>query len=269
MAEITTTTSSERKSRTAGVIWGLPKCGKTTFLMSLPGNKLFVMLDPDGDNSLPDRDDIHIMRLYEHDDATIMRFLEDKMPTFIKQNADKYDSYIFDSTSTLYRILLNEAIRKKVGESKKSNFEPTLDMPGLVAYGSRTNHLLNIINKNLRATSSVGAHCWFTSHEDEPKTNDRGETLYTTLNLSGKAISGMGLEVSEIWHMHLHDKKWFIQIKPCRGKQPMGSRIFDMTSESEFQLKFNPELGVDQNHSIATWYHQWLSNGKRKLPLPK
>ena len=267
MAEIAATPSSERKTRTAGVIWGLPKVGKTTLLTSLPGNKLFCMLDPDGDQSIPDRDDIHIMRLYEYSDADCMAFLENKMPTFIKNNAGKYDSYIFDSMSTLYRMALNDAIRKDVGGGK--NFSPSLDTPGLAAYGSRTNHILNIINKNLRATSSVGAHCWFTSHEDEPKTNDKGEFLYITMNMSGKAINGLGLEVSEIWYMRQHDGKWYICIKPMRGKQPMGSRMFDVTTLGEFQLKFKPELGCDQDHSIATWYQRWLESGKQKLPLPK
>lgn len=264
---IEATASSDRKSRTAGVIWGLPKCGKTTFMTSLPGKKLFVMLDPDGDQSIPDRDDVDIMRLYEQPDDVIMRWLEGKMPSFIQKNAGKYDSYVYDSLSTLYRVMLNEAIKNEVGGSNK--FTPSLDTPGLTAYGSRTNHMLNIANKNLRATAAVGAHCWFTSHEDEPKTNDKGEFLYITMNMSGKAINGLGLEVSEIWHMRLHDDKWWIMIKPARGKQPMGSRVFDMTAGPEFRLKFIPDLGPDQPHSIATWYQEWLDGGKRKLPLPK
>lgn len=225
------------------------------------------MIDPDGDMSLPDRDDISIMRLYEHDDGTIMRWLEDKMPSYIRKNEEGYNSFIFDSMSTLYRVALNEAIRNEVGGSPK--WKPSLDTPGLAAYGSRTNHIVNIINRNLRATAAVGAHCWFTSHEDEPKTNDKGEFLYITMNMSGKAINGLGLEVSEIWHMRMHDKKQYIMVQAARGKQPMGTRIFEAMKEPEFQLRFDPNLGPDQDHSIATWYDQWLSNGKRKLPLPK
>lgn len=240
-------------------------------MLTLPGKKLFVMLDPDGEQSIPDRDDVSIMRLYEQPDDVILRYLEDKMPSFIRKNEQGFNSFIFDSMSTLYRIMLNEAIRKGVGASTggKHPFTPSLDMPGLAAYGSRTNHALNIVNKNLRATASVGAHCWFTSHEDEPKTNDKGEFLYITMNMSGKAINGLGLEVSEIWHMRMHDKKQFIMVAPARNKQPIGSRMFNMMGEPEFQLKFKPELGPDQDHSIATWFNQWLENGRNKLPLPK
>jgi hypothetical protein len=266
MAELTIEKSSERKSRMSGVLWGKAKCGKSTFLTSLPGKKLFVMIDPDGDQSLPDREDIFILNMYEHDDATIMRFLRDKLPTMLRKNEDGFSSVVIDSLSTLATIALNEAIRTGVGESNK--FKPSLDAPGLTAYGSRTNNIIDIVNKNLRATASVGQHCWFTSHEDEPKTNDKGEFLYITMTQSGKAINGIGLNVSEIWHMTFHDKKWRIAVAPCRGKEPMGSRIFDVTGSPEFALKFDISKGADQPHSLSTWYDQWVKGGRQKLPLP-
>lgn len=257
---------SSRRSRTAGLLWGPPKCGKTTFLLSLPGRKLFVMLDPDGDQSLPDRDDVFVIRLYEHDDDDVIHYLRKKLGTFLKERKDDFDSVIIDSLSTLTRIALNEAIRKDVGAGR--DFKPTLEMPGLAGYGARTNYIVEIVNTILRATSVVGMHCWFTSHEDEPKTNTKGEFLYITMTLSGKAITGVGLNVSEIWYMDFFDKKWRIAIAPIRGKKPMGSRIFDVTGNSEFQLKFDPELGPDQGHSIASWFKRWEEGGKKKLPLP-
>lgn len=259
--------SAERKSRMTGVLWGLAKCGKTTFLTSLPGKKLFIMLDPDGDMSIPDRDDIFIMRLYEQPDDVILRFMRDKLPTMIRKNEQGFDSVIVDSLSTLGQVALNEAIRNDVGGSK--TFKPSIDAPGLAAYGSRTANIVDVVNKILRATGAVGAHCWFTSHEDEAKTDDKGNMLGITLTLSGKAINGIGLNVSEIWHMSSHDKKWRIMIAPGRGRAPMGSRIFDVTKEIEFQLKFNPELGLDQPHSLATWYNKWVEQGRTKLEVPK
>jgi len=260
--------SGERKSRTAGLLWGLAKCGKTTFLTSLPGKKLFVMLDPDGDASLPDREDIHILRLYEHPDDLILRYLTDKLPSILRKNEEHFNSCIFDSLSTLGQICLNEAIRNNIGESKKDGFKPTLDAPGLAAYGSRTARTVDIVNKALRATGSVGMHCWFTSHEDEPKTDNKGQMLGITMTLSGKAINGVGLNVSEIWHMSVNERRWRIMIAPGRGKAPMGSRIFDVTKDIEFYLKFKPELGCDQPHSLATWYNTWIENGRAKLEVP-
>jgi hypothetical protein len=199
-------TSETRKSRMSGVIWGLAKCGKTTFLTSLPGKKLFIMLDPDGDQSLPDRSDIDILPIFKYSDGEILRYLtEGSASKLIK--ASSYDSVIVDSLSTFGQIALNEAITNEVGASKKDGFRPSLDAPGLAAYGSRTARTVDMVNKILRATALVGAHCFFTSHEDEPKTDSKGLPLYTTMTLSGKAINGVGLNVSEIWHMRFHDRK--------------------------------------------------------------
>lgn len=259
--------STERKSRMTGLIWGKAKCGKTTFLTSLPGKKLFVMLDPDGEMSIPDHPDIFIMRLYEQPDDVILRYLREKLPSMLRKNEQGFDSVVLDSLSTLGQIALNEAIRNDVGGSK--TFKPSLDAPGLAAYGSRTNNLVDVVNKLLRATGSVGTHCWFTAHEDEAKTDDKGNMLEISLTLSGKATNGIGLNVSEIWHLSVHDKKWRMMIAPGRGKTPMGSRIFGVTKEIEFQLKFNPELGTDQPHSLATWYNKWVEQGRKKLEVPK
>lgn len=267
MTGIEIKTSAERKTRTAGVLWGVAKCGKTTFLTSLPGKKLFVMLDPDGDMSIPDDPDIFIMRLYEEPDDLVIRYLTDKLPTLIRRNEQGFDSVVMDSLSTLGTIILNEAIRNNIGKGK--DFTPTIDAPGLTAYGSRTSRTVDIVNKILRATGAVGMHCWFTSHEDEPKTDDKGGFLGVTMTLSGKAINGVGLNVSEIWYMSSHDKKWRIMIAPGRGRSPMGSRIFDVTKEIEFQLKFDPAKGTDQPHSLATWYNTWIENGRQKLEVPK
>lgn len=228
------------------------------------------MLDPDGDQSIPNRDDVSIIRMYEQPDDVVIRYLTNNMPTMLRKNEQQFDSVIFDSCSTLSSMALNTAIKNEVGASSgKNSFKPSLEAPGLAAYGARTNYIIDIVNRNLRATSAVGMHCWFTSHEDEPKTDDKGSFLYITMTLSGKSINGVGLNVSEIWHMRMNDKQWHIAIANSRGKKPMGSRIFDVTGEPEFRLRFDPDKGPDQPHSIAKWFEQWEQGGRKKLALPK
>lgn len=267
MAEITIENSSERRSRMTGVIWGRAKTGKTTLLTSLPGKKLFVMVDPDGDTAIPDDPSISIMRLYEHDNGTVKRFLIDKLPTYLRKNEEGFESVVIDSLSTFGQICLEDAIASGVGAGR--DFKPSLEAPGLAAYGARTQNIVKMVNANLRATGSVGMHCFFTAHEDEASTDDKGNLLGVTWTLSGKAINGIGLNVSEIWHLRMLNGKWTLSISPCRGREPMGSRLFDMTGDPEFQVKFIPEKGTDQPHSIATWYNQWVESGRKKLPLPK
>src|SRR3954468_16161810 len=45
------------------LLWGDSGSGKTTLAATAPGTKLFLMLDPGGDLSLTDRDDIAVMPL--------------------------------------------------------------------------------------------------------------------------------------------------------------------------------------------------------------
>lgn len=267
MADIEVTSTSERKARMSGLLWGKAKSGKSTFLTSLPGKKLFIMLDPDGEQSLPDRDDIHIIKLYEQPDDVIVRWLRDKGPSFLRKNEGQFDSVVVDSLSTYSAAALNEAIRAGVGAGK--DFKPTLEAPGLAAYGARRQYINDMVSKVLRATSAVGMHCFFTAHEDEPDRDDKGTVLGITLTLSGKSINDVGLNVSEIWFLSNVGNTWKLAVAPCRSRSPMGSRILAMTGEPEFILKFDPEKGLDQPHSIATWFRQWEEGGRKKLPLPK
>lgn len=272
MADLVFENSAERKSRTTGVLWGLPKTGKTTFLCSLPGKILFIMFDPDGDQSIEDNPNITIVRMYEQDDATIVRYMRKSMPSLIRKG--EYDSVVTDSLSTLNAICLNVAIDEEIGKSGGSKgFIPTLEAPGQSAYGARTALLVDIVNKLLRSTGSVGAHCWFTAHQDTPTTDPQGNMLYITLTLSGKAISNVGLNVSEIWYLSMistgNKATWKLAIAPCRSKEPMGSRIFDVTGSPEFELRYDKSLGSEQPHSIAMWFNKWVEGGRKDLPLPK
>jgi hypothetical protein len=47
--------------RTAGIIWGDAKTGKTTYAMSLPGRKLLINFDPDGYAAVMYRDDFDVL----------------------------------------------------------------------------------------------------------------------------------------------------------------------------------------------------------------
>lgn len=225
------------------------------------------MIDPDGDASLPDSDDIDIMRLYEQDDDVIKRFVIDKLPTYIKGHPE-YSSVIIDSLSTYGQVALNDAVRSKVGASK--DFTPSMEAPGLGAYGARKQYIIAAIRNNLKATASVGAHCFFTAHEGEPERNAKGDIVGDiSLTLSDKTTNEAGLTVSELWHLRKKDKAWTLSISPCRGRSPMGSRLFIQNAEPEFEVKYDPNKPLTQPHSIATWIADWEAGGRKKLPIPK
>lgn len=260
------TSSKDRRSRVTGILWGQAKSGKTTLLTSLPGKKLFVMIDPDGDFSIPDSPDIDIMRLYDQDPDVVKRFVIDKLPSYIKEHPE-YVSVVIDSLTTFGQIALDEAIRSKVGASR--DFTPTMEAPGLGAYGARKQYIVHALRNNLKATASVGAHCFFTAHEGEREKNSKGESIGDiSMSLSDKTTNEVGLTVSELWHLRKKDTTWTLSISPCRGRSPMGSRLFTQTGEPEFVVKFNPEEPLTQPHSIASWIAAWEAGGRKKLPLP-
>lgn len=257
---------SETKLRSTGVIWGPTKVGKTTFLASLPRPIVFVMLDPDGGNVLP-TEDIYIIDLSDMSNSDIIAACKRVIPRKIEDDIpENTASVVVDSLTVLANAALMDAIEKKVGASK--DFTPSLEAPGLGAYGARTNNTTDAIRNILRATKRRGLHCWFTAHQDEPTLDAKGVPLYTSMTLSGKATNQLGLQVSEIWHLRDDGADRYISIRNCRGRQPMGSRMFKGSSVPEFKLSYDPEGPLDQPHALSTWISQWQTNSGQAIPIP-
>lgn len=267
--EIEIKSPEDAQPRSTGILWGPPKSGKTTFLMTLPGKKLIINIDPDGWLSVKKRKDMKVMDLAGFKFDEIIRYGMGPLATQIEQNEDfgPGDSLIFDSLTSYGQSALQTAVQKGIGGSNK--WKPTIEEPGLSAYGARTQYIVSTTRTLLRVTSKKRMHCWFTSHEDTPTTNNQGDYLFQTMLMSENAINQTGLAISEIWYIAKMDKLRRVAIAPCRGKKPMGSRMFTMEKEPEFTLKYDPSKDNDQPHSISTWWKQWLENDEAQLELPK
>ena len=223
------------------------------------------MIDPDGKESIPEVCDYKVLDLSMMEDGETVRALKDKVPTMIKQMKGQVASVVVDSLTVYAERGLNYAIQQKVGGSPK--FTPTIEAPGQTAYGARRQYIVHATSNILRATALVGMHCFFTTHDSEV-TNDKGEILHYTMMLGGKANNDVGIKISECWWMREHDGKWFIAVRNCRQREPMKTRMFNSSSSPEFELKFNPALGIDQPHSISRWFESWIAAGRKKIPLP-
>lgn len=252
-------------TRISGILWGKTGCGKTTFLSSMPGKKLYIMIDPDGKDSIPPNTDYAVLDLSMLNDGETVRALKDKVPSMIRDLKDDTASVIVDSLTVYAERGLNHAIQQNVGAGK--DFKPSIEAPGQTAYGARRQYIVHATSNILRATALRGMHCFFTTHDTEI-TNTKGEVINHTMMLGGKANNDVGLKISECWWLREHDGKRFIAVRNCRSREPIKSRMFASPKEPEFELKFNPSLGVDQPHSIATWYKQWIDGNRQKLPLP-
>lgn len=249
--------------RSTGVVWGPTKAGKTTLLSTLPKPIVFFVLDPEGANVIPPHGDIYVVDLSTMTAKEQVDACRGKIPTMIKEELPSTTaSVVLDSLTILSWSSLKLAVLNKVGMGK--GFVPTLEAPGLSAYGARTNYITDSCWNILRATAKHSMHCWFTAHQDEPTMDSAGTPLYTTLTLSGKSINQLGVQVSEIWHLREHDGKRFISIRNSRGRQPMGSRMF-RSDKSEFELKFTP--GKDQ--PMEDWIKEWQQNDLVSIPTPR
>jgi hypothetical protein len=262
---------SEIVSRLTGIIWGPPKAGKTSLLMTSPGKKLLVNVDPDGYTSISGRDDWSLLDLAQYTHAEIVALGTKKVPTMIQKMCDEGklvpgDTVIGDSLSSFGDAALLTAIQNKVGEGK--GFTPSIEAPGLSAYGARTQYILEFVRQLLKVTARNGLNCWFTAHMDTPVTDDKNNYLYQSMTLSDKATSSVGLSISEIWFIDSNDRKRTIAVRPVRGRKPMGSRIFTQSGDAEFILKFDIDKPDTQPHSISTWWKAWEAGGKKKLELP-
>jgi len=267
MTEIVIEQPDEVISRSTGLLWGMPGCGKTTFLSSLPPPILYVMIDPDGKDSIPSDTDYTLLDLSMQDDDVTVRYCKDKLPTLIKRLDWTTGSVAFDSLTIFSNRALNYAVQQKVGAGKKG-FEPTIEEPGQTAYGARRQYITHTVSNVLRATAQKGYNCWFTTHQGDAEMDEKGNIIRYTMMLGGKATNDAAIQISECWWMREYDGKRSIAVRNCRNREPMKTRMFDASKSPEFELKFNPSLGFDQPHSIATWHKQWLDGGRKKMPLP-
>ena len=257
------TSSDDIKPRTAGIIWGDSKTGKTTYAMTLPGRKLLVNFDPDGFSSVGYRKDFDIIDLSQLDAVSAIKDAK-KVGTYIIENADKYESVIVDSLTTLTEASLHDAINRGIGKS--AAFTPTIDAPGLAGYGARNSTANDVISRILRATAQKNLHCWFIAHSDDPEYDKKGETIVQqTIMLSAKIRNIASLKVSEIWHM-TNDSKRMMYLAPFGLKKPMGSRMFNTSKVDRFEVNYDIDKpDEEQPCSLANIIAGWTAGNLAKL----
>ena len=264
------TSSDTRARRLTLLLWGMSGVGKTTLASTLPGRKLLVNLDPDGYISVSSRRDVDVLDLSAlSTDDVLNKLKSDNNPLNLEETLKHgdYQSLILDSATALSQRALENAVRQRLGGSSK--FTPTMEAPGLAAYGGRNAILLTCIKGLLRVTGRYNVHCCIVSHEDEPKINEAGEILYITMMLGGKLVSNVSLQISEVWFMSDVSGQKRISIRPCRSRKPMKTRMFETNTNPEFSFDYDPEAWENlENNPIAKWWSQWEKGGGRKIPLP-
>lgn len=260
-------------TRMSLMIWGTAGSGKTTLACTAPGKKLIINLDPDGPASVRYRNDVDVLDLSGlTTDDVLNQLKSDSNPLGLDKvlQSPEYSTVILDSATSLSQRALENSVKQGIGRSAK--FTPSMEFPGLSAYGGRNAIVLTCIKGLLRVTGRNNKHCIIISHEDDPKVNDEGVVMFITLMLGGKLVNAFTVQLGEMWWLQ-HDEKTGEQrlaIKPCRSHKPMKTRMFRTDTASEFPLVYNPEDWKNlENNPIALYWDQWQKGKGSKLELPK
>jgi len=256
--------NDEITSRLNMILWGDSKAGKTTYAMSAPGRKLIINFDPDGFEAVAYRDDFDVLDLSTYRGADCINAAK-KAAAQVAENAENYSTVIVDSLTTLTIQAVHAAIENRIGQSPK--FTPSLEAPGLSAWGARNSYVNDVVERILRVTAKHNLHCILIAHMDDPETSDDGKTVIRqTMLLSAKIKAPTAIRTSEIWHMSYSNSGRKIYIAPHGVKEPMGSRMFNTEKVKQFTLNYDITKPDDEQPcAIATLFNSWRDNGKKKL----
>jgi hypothetical protein len=275
LGPVTLTTGADTPLRIALLLWGDFGVGKTTFAATAPGRKLWLSIDPDGYAAIAHRKDVIVADIATLDNDTFFTQMQNENPfnldKFLSENHD-IETVVLDSATSLRDRALHKAVDMGIGRSKKEGFVPTIEAPGMSAYGGRNQIVLECISGLLRTTARHGVHCIVTAHEADPERDTQGVVLHITMALGGQLYLGMGYRLSEIWYISQSttgDKQRRIAVRPTRLRRPMKTRMFQDADHPEFTLRYDAAKPDGKQDTIAKWFDAWHSAKGAKIPLPK
>lgn len=268
-------TGKEVPSRMATLIWGAATCGKSTLAATAPGDKLWLSFGDNEHTSVSNRKDVFVVELANMEYGELFKHAQSDNPfgldRFLEENTN-IETVVVDSTTAIEYKALQKSVGEGIGRGK--GFTPTMEAPGLSAYGGRNAIVLEVITGLLRVTAKHNVHIIFTAHEADPTLVEGTSTIdYIAIQLGGKLVNGVTWRLSEIWFMSQEttgDRKRQIAVRATRKRRPMKSRMFDLKGDAEFYVEYDAEKPDDAKGqmTIAKWYNDWIDGGKQRIPVP-
>lgn len=277
LGPVQVTSGKEISSRLAILLWGPATCGKTTFAATAPGKKLWLSFGDNEHASVSNRDDVIVSDMSKLEHEELFKHAQSQNPFgldgWLAAHTD-VETLVVDSVTAIEYKALQSAVSKGIGGGR--GFVPTMEAPGLSAYGARNAILIETLTGLLRVTAKHSVNIVITAHENDPvmvKDQGKAEIIdYYTVMLGGKIVNNTTWRLSEIWYMSQETtgtRERKIAIRPTRKRRPMKTRMFSMKGEPEFVLDYDADLPDKGQHTIADWYYDWLDAGKVRIPVPK
>lgn len=262
------TTNAETSRRMTILLWGPAGSGKTTWASTAPGKKLWLSFGDNEHQSVMDRKDVAVMPLYKHTYSEVLKHGRSENPFgldhILEQDRD-IETVVCDSVTALTDMALREAVDKRLGMGK--GFVPTMEHPGMSAYGGRNAITLEVMTMLLRITAKHDVHLILTAHEADPEKDKEGIVQYITIMLGGKLVNNVTWRLSEIWYLDLDSRGRQLAVRPWLKHRPMKSRMFTGMGEPAFVLPYDSNKPDKGQMTIASLYEKWVS-GNTKLSIP-
>jgi len=275
------TSATDAPTRLAMLIWGDAGCGKTTLAATAPGKKLWILFDDEGlasvvglrdqlEQSHPKlstalKNEILVLNLSHERNNIIDKFKMDdglKLSKLLSDDTLGIDTVVVDSVTRLSQMALEHSVAS--GIHKGALIERV--SPG--AYGGRNALILRMFVDIMNITGKYNKNVIFISHEAAPTTNDDGAVTSVTMMLGGQLPQLTTQKLGEVWYMKdMGAKGRKIAIRPFQYYKPMKSRMFDLSSGSDFIWNYdidNPNVDFE----IATWYKNWRDGNGKKIKVP-
>jgi hypothetical protein len=278
LGPVTVTTGAQSVQRMAVMLWGAAGCGKTTFAATAPGCKLWLSFGDNEHVTVAHRNDVQVAPLYDLSIDDLFKHGQNDNPfnldTFLAQN-QRIETVVVDSVTALAFRALQKAVAMGVGASR--TFTPSIEMPGISAYGARNGIVLATLTGLLRVTAKHNVHIIAIAHEADPvkAQDERGNEVidYISVMLGGQLVNNMTWRLSEIWYMSQKatgDKSRQLAIRPIRKRKPMKTRMFRSDGAAEFDLTYDPLKADDAKGqmTIARWWDAWIDGGASHIDVP-
>lgn len=247
--------------RFTALLWGEAGCGKTTLAATAPGKKLWLLFDPDGDQSIKTVPDIMKIDLSTAD-LSICNEFKKPNPFGLKETVAKYniDTIVLDSVTRCSDLALKYIIPQ--------TYKATPENPTPSGYGARNLIIVNYMANLLKLTRELNKNMVFISHEGAAEKNAEGQVLSVSMMLGGQLPNLVSKDISEVWNMYDINGKRRIAIRPERLRAPMKTRMFDLNAgETGFPWTYNTRTRA--GGSISEWWNKWKDGGYDAIAVPK
>jgi AAA domain len=262
-------------TRLSLVLWGLYGAGKTTWAATAPGKKLWLSFGDTEVASILKRigKDVEVINMYLKSKDEIFQYGIGANPYGLaeKLQDEKVGTLVCDSLSVLAQLGIEKAVDDNVGASRKTNFVPTIAVPGIAAWGARNQNMLMVMKSLMQLTARLGIHIIFTAHEEDPVLRPDGTVEVIRVQLGGKLLNLVSSSLSEVWCMHeemIGKRRRIISVRPWGNRRPMKTRMFQ-PGGWQFALEYDPTKpdNAPGQMTIAGFYEQWMKKGE-SIPIP-